>query len=62
MLKEGFIKKNKDEDTIEYWATHSFQVHVGNIHHDLSNFAYKIQLKKLMNPNKTGYTLNHIKC
>ena len=60
--RKGFIKKNKDEDTIEYWATHSFQVHVGNIHHDLSNFAYKIQLKKLMNPNKTGYTLNHIKC
>lgn len=56
--KKGFMKKNKDEETIEFWATHRID--------DLNFEGYEadceIKAKGLMNPNKTGYTIKHIKC
>ena len=56
--RDCFKKKNKDEKTIEFWSTHRID--------DMNNNGYEvdweIQKKGLMNPNKTGYTIKHIKC
>ena len=55
--RKGFRKKNKDENEIEFWSTHNEECNYQGY-----EVNYEIEEKGLMNPNKTGYTLNHIKC
>ena len=57
--RNGFKKKCKDEETIEYWATHNLESGT-----DWTSYYPDAEIKNkgLMNPNKTGYTLKHIKC
>lgn len=56
--RKGFIKKNKDEKTIEFWSTHR----IDDMEPKVYEVDWEIQEKGLMNPNKTGYTIKHIKC
>tara|TARA_R110001599_G_scaffold320831_1_gene531190 strand:+ start:1939 stop:5511 length:3573 start_codon:yes stop_codon:yes gene_type:complete len=55
--RKGFKKKNKTDELIEFWSTH----HIDKLSITGYEIDYDIEDKGLMNPNKTGYTLNHIK-
>ena len=62
--RNGFKKKCKDEESIEYWATHNYEEGNSLTGGSWTSYYPDIEIKKkgLMNPNKTGYTLKHIKC
>jgi len=55
--RKGFKKMNKTDETIEFWSTHRKEMNYQGY-----EVNYEIEEKGLMNPNKTGYTLKHIKC